>query len=899
MGLYDPDRLNGVRKANDKSDWKAFDTALQAAFAQGAAGKKLALVSHSVVSPTQIEIINKLKAKFPSLNVISYELFSSQAAQNAVARVWGQAVLPQFELSKAKVIVALENDFLGAEQDVALVRQYAQSRNVAADKKLSKFYAVEGDYSATGANADVRVIITPAAIQDVLLSILGAVNAAKAGSVPSQIVALASLDIKAVAKKYNLDAHKLEALAHDLIHAEGSALVLPGPRLSEENQVLAHVLNKALGAEALISARFGQKLPLALSSESEISTFVAEVKSGAYAAVIHIDSNPVYHWNESLNYKEALSKTQSFTLTRVKSETSVASNWSAGINHPLESWGDASDRIGLYSIQQPLIEPLFNTRQADDILIQLAVGGDFVVGATQEILKTVFAQKIYGQTAQVESADKSWISTLHDGFILINNAPSLSFNSGVQVQKSLVTPDQITVILKPSFALGDGRLSNIGWLQELPHPVTKVTWDNYASVSPATLEKLKVQVYPLPGRHVNEYEIIQISLGGKTLEIPAFPQPGMAEDLVVIELGYARTQAGNIGTGVGYNAQTLLAAANIKTAANQIFVGAKVTGTGKKVLLATTQEQYPVDVSGLEKYQSTNPALAGMIAEAAQQRNIIREGTLAEYQANDDFLHHHDHAPIYAIDRPHTYTGVKWAMAIDLNKCTGCGECVVSCNVENNIPVVGKDQVVARRIMHWMRIDRYYSGASEDPKTSLQPMLCQHCDNAPCENVCPVVATAHSPEGLNDIAYNRCVGTRYCANNCPYKVRRFNYYNFRDHLADAHQEKPVFALLHNPEVTVRSRGVIEKCSFCVQRISASKALVKTKKQEWVGQGVETACQEACPTHAISFGNVNDVNTDVAIAKNHKLSYRVLEELAIKPNVHYIAKLRNAEGKAHS
>ena len=377
----------------------------------------------------------------------------------------------------------------------------------------------------------------------------------------------------------------------------------------------------------------------------------------------------------------------------------------------------------------------------------------------------------------------------------------------------------------------------------------------------------------------NEADMLEVSLSGKKLELPVMVQPGMADDVINIELGYGRSNAGDVGTNVGFDANVFLTSGG--GISRWIYTGADVKVTGNTYELVSTQEHHSLDDTSVKDFHKV--------------RNIIQEATVDQYIEDPDILHHHDHV-IYDVNPEHAYDEVKWGMAIDMNKCTGCNECVAACNVENNIPVVGKTEVANGREMHWIRLDRYYSGDPDDPVASLQAMLCQHCDNAPCENVCPVVATTHSPDGLNQMVYNRCVGTRYCSNNCPYKVRRFNFFDFRRMYNDGYYEGGTQELLNNPEVTVRSRGVMEKCTFCVQRIMEERQEARKDGVTFDGSTVTTACQDACPSSAIVFGNTNDPNSKISKLRKHKLGYHVLEILAVKPNVTYIAKLRNNQAK---
>jgi molybdopterin-containing oxidoreductase family iron-sulfur binding subunit len=518
---------------------------------------------------------------------------------------------------------------------------------------------------------------------------------------------------------------------------------------------------------------------------------------------------------------------------------------------------------------------LLSTRQKESILLTWISGSSvkYNLDLYRNYLMSNWKDNIYPSFNSKLNYEQFWNGALHDGLVNYPVAPATygAFNSsslnGIYNFPSI---SGYVLALKEGYAVGDGRFSNNGWLNELPNPVSKIVWDNYASISMKTANDLGVKTN----------DLIEISSGNRILKIPVNIQPGCADKTITIELGYGRLNSGTISDGVGFNANVLQSKdSGIST---WLFTNVKLQKAGGSYPLAVTQEFHAFD--------------KGLTKDAAQKRNIIRQGTVEEFKKNPDFIREgreDEHTSLYP---PHTELnkGVKWAMSVDLNKCLGCGECVISCYSENNIPVVGKEQVSKGRDMQWLRIDRYYSGDPEEPEVSQQPMLCQHCDDAPCENVCPVVATTHSPDGLNQMIYNRCVGTRYCSNNCPYKVRRFNYFNYRDHFNNGYQQSPIFDLVFNPEVTVRSRGVMEKCTFCVQRIMEAREDAIRDNKPLKGSDVHTACQEACITTAIHFGDMNDPASEINKYRNHKLGYHVLENLNTKPNVTYLAKLKNTD-----
>jgi molybdopterin-containing oxidoreductase family iron-sulfur binding subunit len=578
----------------------------------------------------------------------------------------------------------------------------------------------------------------------------------------------------------------------------------------------------------------------------------------------------VYHLPPQFGYAEALKSVPlTVCLTEAENETAQACTYMLPTHQALESWGDHRVRPGVYSLQQPVVAPLYTTRQTEAVLLQwMAVIIPFNESVYLDYLKKKWETELFPRFGAKVDFPTFWNSALHDGVVVAAEAPPVKGKfrtDAAPAVEPLKSPSGYTLLLTQSPFIGDGSFANNGWLQEIPNPVSKIVWDNYAALSPATARELEV-----------EYgDLIDVTVEGRRQALPVFVQPGMADRLITVALGYGRTNAGPVGTGVGTDVTPLLTRAAY-TGSRIISGVSAIKGAGRHEL-SSTQEHHALDDT--------------FVKELHVKRKIIRELTLEGYLEDPGFLAR-ERRVHESISKEVEYHGVKWGMAIDLNKCTGCNACVAGCNVENNIPVVGKEQVQKGREMQWIRIDRYYSGTPDEPVTSHQPMLCQHCDNAPCENVCPVVATNHSPDGLNQMVYNRCVGTKYCSNNCPYKVRRFNFYNWRDNLAEGYYEQEPVNLLHNPEVTVRSRGVMEKCTFCVQRIMEARQHATEQGVEFSGKDVQTACQQACPARAIEFGNTNDPQSAVAKLREHPLGYHVLEELNVRPNVTYLARLRN-------
>jgi len=865
LDLYNPERLKNPLKLGGSGlyveiSWENVDKEIiQILNNKGA--REVAVVAGRIVSPTAKKLLDEFTQKY-NARVYSYELFNETIRNSAWQKSYGKGLYPQIKWDEAKIIVTLESDFLGSEGNrIENARLFAQGRDVDNINNFNRLYVIEGNMSLTGMNADYRLRLRPDAQYEFASALLKAVN----GNMS---------ELNSFSKKFDLSEDTLKSLVKDLKQNFGKAIVYAGSTLSEEVHLTVNAINEALGSNTLYNHQAAELYPLV--SSGDLVSLVNSMNSGRVAVVIHFDSNPVYHLPKDLGYESALKKvTAVISMTETNNETAALSNYILPINHPLESWGDNKTRAGFISSQQPVIAPLFNTRQKEAILLNWLNrdAKKYNDKIYHEYLMDNWQSSVFTPISAGSSFKQFWLNALHNGVVITNESStsSLSFNSSVEASSKLVDLNSFVVALKPAYSTVDGRYADNGWLQELPHPVSKITWDNYAAISRSTADELGVK----------NNDVIDIKAGGEIFSIPVFIQPGSADKTITIELGYGREKSGVIGSGVGFNAIVLMSSRS--GTSPWIFKASVSKGIGSYELV-TAQEHHVFDD------ESTK--------DAAQKRGIIREGTVEEYKKHPHFLHKEGHElfSIYGSQTNMEYTGLKWGMAIDLNKCLGCGDCVIACNSENNIPVVGKDQVAKGREMHWLRIDRYYSGSENEPKASTQPMLCQHCDHAPCENVCPVVATTHSPDGLNQMIYNRCVGTRYCSNNCPFKVRRFNFFNFRDHFKDGYQEANVFNLIYNPEVTVRSRGVMEKCSFCIQRIMEAREDAIEHNRTMIGSDVKTACQESCPTSAIKFGDVNDKESEFAKFRNHQLGYYVLEELNVRPNVTYIAKLRNTHSE---
>lgn len=890
LNLYDPNRLQSPTKRSEDElilyknnwvtdTWENVDKDIIARLKEAAnSGKEIAILSGAVNSPTYKKLLEDFTIAYPTTKVYTYEMFNDDIRRNAWVKSYGDSNIPVINLCQAKVILTLEADILGTQGDsIENARKYAKNRDVDDLENFSRMYSVEGNMSLTGMNADYRMRLTPELQYDFVLSIANEIvkkGASKININPNTQSKLSGYNLSKFAKDNNLDEKAIKLLIEDLIANRSAAIVYAGDHLSEEVHIAINLLNEIIDARNIYSKTEFEHKVHGLSTYNDLKNLTYDMKNGKVGVLINIDVNPVFDLPAELGFESAIGKVKTvISCVEARNETATLSKYMLPLSHFLEAWGDNKVRTGLLGAQQPLISPIFNSRQAEEILLSWLNDGKHTFDIYHKYLKQNWETNIYPTLGLMASFNEFWNSLLHDGFVTYTE--SVVSNPIINQDVFASTSNKFkksgyTVVLQESYSIGDGKYINNGWLHELTHPVSKVTWDNYAAISPNSAKELGV----------NNDNVVSVNVGGNEVKLPVLVQPGMADNMVVVELGYGRKIAGPVGSEVGTNANVLLSSKGIT---NWLYTGANVTKAEGEYKLASTQEHHSLDDSNVKDFHI--------------KRDIIQERTIDAYKAykkdnNPDkhsILHKH---PVFSITGEHKYPDKKWAMAIDMNKCIGCNECNIACSVENNIPSVGKDQIFMGREMSWIRIDRYYSGTPDAPVVSTQPMLCQHCDNAPCENVCPVVATTHSPDGINQMVYNRCVGTRYCANNCPYKVRRFNFFDFRDHLASGYYNQDSAQLVHNPEVSIRARGVMEKCTFCTQRIMEAKSNATRDGREFKGSDVVTACQQACPTSAITFGDSNDATSEVSKLREHDLGYHVLEILNVKPQVTYIAKLRN-------
>jgi len=902
LSLYDNYRLRGPKIKDASADWETIDKEVIAKLTEIAGkGGQIRIVSNTVLSPSTKATIDKFKAKYPTTSHVQYDSISNYGILKANKESFGAAMIPSYDFSKAKVIVSIGADFLGTWlSPIEFTKQFAVNREVTNDKRdMSRLYQFESNLSLTGANADYRSMIKPS----------------QEGLVVAQIYNILSGNgINSIEK-----IAYLEKAAAELKANQGKALVVCGSN-DKSVQLVVNAINNLLGSygttilpSAPVNFRQG--------NDEEMAAFIADVQGGKVDAVIFYNCNPVYDHPQGQTLAAAL-KNISLTVSTstTPDETASAAAYLAPDHHYLESWNDAEPKLNSFSLSQPAITPLFKTRQAQE---------SFLVWAGESntdyfsFVKEYWRTRFYSAGAGLDFQN-FWDKCLYDGVLEVAS-PATAYSFAGNVDAALATINStykasssgLELVVYESYGLGNGSQANNPLLQELPDPITKATWDHYVTISLKDATALGIE-NDAEGRT----QLVNLTANGKTISVAALVQPGQAPGTLGVALGYGRTKVGKVGENIGANAYPLVAVG--ETLGYSILTGVAVEKTDTAFQLAQTQIH--------QTYMG--------------RENVIQESILADYNKNPEEWREKA-AKITSWDKKvepsslslwkgHEYKNHHWGMSIDLNTCTGCGACVVACNVENNVAIVGKQEVINRREMHWLRIDRYYTSdaspedykaaeiASENPEVVFQPMLCQHCNNAPCETVCPVAATTHSTEGLNQMTYNRCIGTRYCANNCPYKVRRFNWFKYHDNQqftqANPAMNTDLGRMVLNPEVTVRSRGVMEKCSFCVQRIQTSKLTAKKERRPLQDGEVVTACQAACSTGAIVFGDMNNPESKISklldidhykevekdgkvekvfnygIDKNYKnpRAYRVLEEIGVKPNIFYLTKIRNKD-----
>jgi molybdopterin-containing oxidoreductase family iron-sulfur binding subunit len=844
LGLYDPDRSKTLTNLGEIRPWSAFLGAIRAALISQAPfnGAGVRILTESVSSPTLAAQIRDVLSRYPSAKWHQWDPASRDTARGGAKLAFGQYADARYDFSRADVVVALDADFLSCGAgSLRYARDFSARRRPENAAQMNRLYAVETMPTPTGSRADHRLPLKPSLVHAFAHELATRVAA------PGAAQTLAAEGLPAGAQKF------LEAVAKDLQAHRGRSLVVAGDTQPAEVHALAHAINQALG-NAGATVVYTQPVEAEpVDQMASIRELVGDMNAGKVDLLVILSGNPVYTAPPDLKFAEALAKVQlRARLGLHEDETSALCHWQIPEAHFLEAWSDARGFDGTASIVQPLIAPLYGGKSAHEMIAAMS---DRPERSAYEIIREHWKVD--------PKKDDNWRRWLHDG-VIADTAFTPKPVSVSGVFKAPAAPPQGTEVafrLDPSVL--DGRFANNGWLQELPKPITKLTWDNAVFMSPAMQDKLHGADDPAyrGGEHGTiTSDVFEVRIGGRAIKGPVFAVPGHAEDSVTIHAGYGRVRGGVSARGSGFDASPLRTADAFWSAA-----GAQLARTGDTYPLACTQYHHLME-----------------------GRDIIRAVTRDAYMRDPKSIGEGDETPpkIITLYPEYEYTGHKWGMAIDVNACIGCNACVVGCQAENNIPVIGKDQVLRGREMHWLRVDSYYRGDAGNPETYFQPVPCMHCENAPCEPVCPVGATTHSHEGLNDMVYNRCVGTRYCSNNCPYKVRRFNFYLYQD------WETPSLKLARNPDVTVRSRGVMEKCTYCVQRINAAKIDAEKEGRALRDGDIKTACQQTCPAEAIVFGDLNEPGSRVAALQAEQRNYALLGELNTRPRTTYLGAVRN-------
>lgn len=857
LTLYDPDRSQVVTNLDRIRSWSAFveETRLETL-----ASARLRLLTGTVTSPSLAALIQQVLSEYPRARWHQYDAVTRDNVLTGAEMALGEAVATRYDFAAADVAVALDADFLTSGPGaVRYARDFMSRRRAPADHpEMNRLYAVESMPTATGTVADHRLPLRPSE-----LARFTAALAAEVG-VPGAVAPVGS-DVGS-------QGEWLRAVARDLQAHRGSCVVVPGDYASAEVHALAHAINSHLDN---IGRTVIHTMPLAANPEDQAGSFtslVNDMAAGEVDILVMLDCNPVYDAPVDLEFTSALRRVgRRIHLGLYQNETSEHCHWHVPAAHYLECWGDARAYDGTISLVQPLIEPLYDGKTVAEVLSVFTEEGS---RAAHDLVRSHWQ----GALGEADFEDR-WRQALHDGFIADSALPpadvalrnTAAAEATARIAETNQIVDGVELIFRPDPTIYDGRFNNNGWLQECPKPLTKLTWDNAALVSPALALQMGLE----------NTQMVEVTVDDRMLEVPVWILPGHADGCMTIHLGYGRTRSGRVGSGSGFDAYRLRT-----SVAPWTVTGAGVRKTERRYKLASTQLHANI---GLAPGPDEKPGF-GVEGEEAERRHLIRVGTLEHYRREPEFAQHLGHAPPEGLSMypQWEFPGYAWGLSIDLGTCTGCNACVVACQSENNTPIVGKDMVAMGREMHWIRIDRYFEGELEQPDIHIhhQPVMCMHCEQAPCEVVCPVGATVHSSEGLNEMVYNRCVGTRYCSNNCPYKVRRFNFFKYND------TETPVLKLLRNPDVTVRSRGVMEKCTYCVQRINHARIEAEKEERQIRDGEILTACQQVCPTEAIVFGDINDPDSKVSHAKAEPLAYDILAELGTRPRTSYLAKLRN-------
>jgi MoCo/4Fe-4S cofactor protein with predicted Tat translocation signal len=843
LNLYDDARFKGPSKAGAEISWEKADEEIMVQLSRlKTENGKVVLLSSTIISPSTREIIRKFTENQPNTEWIQYDPVSASGILQANQKSFGSPFIPDYRFDKAKVVVSFGADFLGTWlSTVEYTKGYTAARQLQnGQKEMLRHYQFEAGMTLSGSNADVRFPIKPSEEGAIVLALYNAIARIKSGSVVLGVQSLVDVN----------------DLAKDLLENEKQSIIISGSN-DVNIQLLVNGINQLLGN---YGQTIGLENPLQTKQgiDQNMDRLLGELKAGSVKALLVWGANPVYDHPHGKEFAAAIRKSElSISFSERPDETTALCQYILPETNFLESWNDLEPKAGIYSLSQPTIAPIFNARAPQETLLKWA-------GTEQKyhnFIQNFWKETHFSKLKEITDFRLFWNTNLQKGVFETVQESKLNYSQeGIAQAASQIksSTSGIEIALYETIALGNGKYANNPWLQELPDPVAKISWDNFAAVPVAYAEENGLK---------NE-DVIRVN----GMELPVFVQPGQAKDTISVALGYGREIAGKVGDQTGTN---LYPSVGIENGSRRFYVtDAKIEKVPGKVFeLAISQTHYLME-----------------------GRPIARETSLDDYVKNPSSgneKHEIDVSKSVTLYKEPEYNGHHWGMAVDLNSCTGCGNCAIACQAENNIQVIGKDQVRNRRIMHWIRIDRYYSENPQNPKVSFQPVMCQHCGNAPCENVCPVAATPHSEEGLNQMAYNRCVGTKYCMNNCPYRVRRFNWFQYvKNDKFDYASNSDLGRMVLNPDVTVRSRGVVEKCSMCVQRIQEKKQLAKLEGRVIAEGEIKTACSQSCPGNAIVFGDLANPESRISKLFKDKRNYHLLEELHTLPSVGYLTKVRN-------
>ncbi len=845
LDMYDPDRSQNITYLGQLRNWDDCVMTLKGALNTQRAlkGAGLRILSRPTSSPTMASLMDQVQAAFPQSKWIQWEPVNRDNVRAGSMLAFGEYVETRYNLAKAEIIVSLDGDFLSSGYPGFLyyARQFAAQRDPNLREKMARFYSIQSTPTNTSGKADHRLPVRASEVDPLARAIAAGLGVGGGGAT-----------IKPEHQKF------VTAVVKDLQAHKGAAVVIPGDNQPPAVHALAHAMNQALGANGntVFYTETVQVKPQ--DQTAGLKELVGEMNAGKVdVLLITGSSNPVYDAPADLGFADAMDKVPlRVQHSLYNDETYDHVHWHVNATHYLEQWGDARAFDGTASIVQPLIAPLYHGKSEHEFI-------SAVLGAADKSSYDIVREYWQGQMKGGDFETK-WRKASNDGFIAGTAfAPkAVSFKGGNIPAANTVSPGLMELIFRRDPLIYDGSRANNAWLQETPKPITNLCWDNAVLISPNQAKKSGL----VTG------DVIEIEVNGRKVNGPIWPQPGHPDNAITVFFGYGRTKAGRVGNGFGFDAY------KIRSSDAPWFAAAKIRKVGTGFEFAHPQGFQYIDYSDLPQAKSDD--LSG--------RHVIRKATLQDFLKNPNFANEEEGPvpPEMTLYPNYQYTELKWGMTIDMNSCIGCKTCIVACQSENNIPVVGKEQTMRGRQMQWLRVDVYYEGGTENPSMYYQPVPCQQCENAPCEVVCPVGATVHSTEGLNDMVYNRCVGTRYCSNNCPYKVRRFNFLLFQD------WDTPQFKMMRNPEVTIRSRGVMEKCTYCIQRI-ASGRITAERENRWPRDGeILTACQQACPAGAIVFGNLNDPNSRVSKIKKQTRNYQLLEDLNTRPRTSYLAAVQN-------